>query len=101
MLLGAIGGFIAFGLQLTRIYAVKYANLSAAASLDPYRRALLGDDLFIIGLPMLLSGRRRDVDAVCPHVRVWARRRSRVPGRLPAQAATARPLEGDAAHVRG
>ena len=53
-LLGAVGGLIAFGLLLTRIYGAKYAALSTVTSPEPYRRALLGDDLFIIGLPMLL-----------------------------------------------
>lgn len=54
MLLGAVGAIIAVGLGLTRVYAGKYAALSGAASPEPYRRAVLGDDLFIIGLPMLL-----------------------------------------------
>ncbi|HMJ12680.1 MAG TPA: hypothetical protein VK524_14760 [Polyangiaceae bacterium] len=54
MLLGAVGVVIAIGLALTRIYAGKYAALSGAPSPEPYRQALLGDDLFLIGLPMLL-----------------------------------------------
>ena len=53
-LLGAVGGSIAFGLLLTRMYSTKYAALATVASPDPYRRAVLGDDLFIVGLPMLL-----------------------------------------------
>jgi hypothetical protein len=55
-LLGAVGGLIAFGLLLTRMYATKYAALATVTSPDPYRRAVLGDDLFIIGFPMLLVG---------------------------------------------
>jgi hypothetical protein len=54
MLLGAVGALIAIGFGLTRVYAGKYAALSGAASSEPYRRAVLGDDLFLIGLPMLL-----------------------------------------------
>ena len=54
MLLGTVGGFIAIGFAFTRIYAAKYAALSGAASPEPYRQAVLGDDLFIIGLSMLL-----------------------------------------------
>lgn len=54
MLLGAVGALVAIGFGLTRVYAGKYAALSGAASSEPYRRAVLGDDLFLIGLPMLL-----------------------------------------------
>ena len=43
------------GSLLTQLYAGKYAALSGAPSPEPYRRAVLGDDLFIIGLPMLLA----------------------------------------------
>jgi hypothetical protein len=53
-LLTAAGAAIAFGLLLTRMYAAKYAVLATLSSPEPYRRAVLGDDLFIIGLPMLL-----------------------------------------------
>lgn len=55
MLLGGAGALVAVGFFLTRIYAGKYAALRAAITAEPYRRALLGDDLFIIGAPMLLS----------------------------------------------
>jgi len=55
-LLGAVGALIAVGLGFVRVYAVKYALLSAARSPDPYRTAVLGDDLFLIGLSMLLIG---------------------------------------------
>jgi hypothetical protein len=54
MFLGAVGGFVAFGWVLLRIYVSRYAALWASPSPEPYRRALLGDDLFMIGLPMLL-----------------------------------------------
>jgi hypothetical protein len=53
LLLGATGAVIALGFALTRIFAGKYRALSAADNAEPYRRALLGDDLFIIALPML------------------------------------------------
>jgi hypothetical protein len=52
--LGAVGGFVAAGWLLLRVYVSRYARLWASPSPEPYRRALLGDDLFIIGLPMLL-----------------------------------------------
>jgi hypothetical protein len=45
---------VAFGWVLVRIYVSRYAALWASPSPEPYRRALLGDDLFMIGLPMLL-----------------------------------------------
>jgi hypothetical protein len=54
VLVASVGGCIALGLLLTRVFMVKYASLMGAASPEPYRRALLGDDLFLIGLPMLL-----------------------------------------------
>src|SRR5262245_43813212 len=56
MLLGGVGSLIAVGLGATRVYAAKYAALSGHATGEPYRRAVLGDDLFLIGLPMLLAG---------------------------------------------
>jgi hypothetical protein len=52
--LGAIGALIALGLGFLRVYAGKYAGLSSAGSPEPYRIAVLGDDLFLIALPMLL-----------------------------------------------
>lgn len=54
LLLGSVGALIAVGLGATRVYAGKYAALSGGASPEPYQRAVLGDDLFLIGLPMLL-----------------------------------------------
>ncbi len=54
VLIGSIGGFVAFGFLLTRAYMIKYALLWTSGNPDVYRRALLGDDMTIIGLPMLL-----------------------------------------------
>jgi hypothetical protein len=54
VLIGSIGGFIAFGLLLARAFMVKYAVLMGTGTPERYRRALLGDDMLIIGLPMLL-----------------------------------------------
>jgi hypothetical protein len=54
LLLGGTGALIALGLGATRVYAAKYAALSGAKSAEPYRLAVLGDDLFLIGLPMLI-----------------------------------------------
>ena len=54
VLIGSIGGFIAFGLLLARTFMVKYAVLMGTGTPERYRRALLGDDMLIIGLPMLL-----------------------------------------------
>jgi hypothetical protein len=52
--LGAIGALIALGLRFALVYAGKYAALSTARSPEPYRVALLGDDLFLIAFVMLL-----------------------------------------------
>jgi hypothetical protein len=54
VLIGSVGGFVAFGLLLTRMYMGKYARLRATGTAEQYRNALLGDDMMIIGLPMLL-----------------------------------------------
>jgi hypothetical protein len=54
LLLGAIGGMVAFGFLVTRILVGRYAMLASASSPEPYRRALLGDDMLMIGLSMLL-----------------------------------------------
>lgn len=54
VLIGSVGGFIAFGLLLARAFMVKYAVLMSTGTPERYRRALLGDDMLIIGLPMLL-----------------------------------------------
>jgi hypothetical protein len=54
VLIGSVGGFVAFGFLLTRAYMVKYAVLWSTGTPERYRLALLGDDMMIIGLPMLL-----------------------------------------------
>jgi hypothetical protein len=54
VLMGSVGGFVAFGFLLTRMYMGKYARLRATGTAEQYRNALLGDDMMIIGLPMLL-----------------------------------------------
>jgi hypothetical protein len=54
LVLGGVGALIALGLGLTRVYGGKYAALSGAATAVPYREAVLGDDLFLIALPMLI-----------------------------------------------
>ena len=54
VLIGSVGGFVAFGLLLTRMYMSKYAVLWNTSTPERYRNALLGDDLMMIGLPMLL-----------------------------------------------
>lgn len=54
LLVGGIGGMIAFGFLLVRILIGRYIVLGMAPSPEPYRRALLGDDMLMIGLPMLL-----------------------------------------------
>jgi len=54
LLVGGIGGMIAFGFLLVRILIGRYVILAMAPSPEPYRRALLGDDMLMIGLPMLL-----------------------------------------------
>jgi len=54
LLVSSIGAFVATGLFLTRVYAGRYEALRGGASPEPYRRAVLGDDLLLIGLPMLL-----------------------------------------------
>lgn len=54
MLLGVAGGVVAVGLLLTRIFIERYGALASSATPEPYRHALLGDDMLIIGLPMLL-----------------------------------------------
>jgi len=50
------GGFTQVLLErgATRVYAAKYAALSGGSSPQPYRIALLGDDLFLTSLPMIV-----------------------------------------------
>ena len=52
MIIGFGAVFLAFGLLLTRVFALKYAGLSALHDAEPYRRALLADHAFLLGLPM-------------------------------------------------
>lgn len=52
-LVGGIGSLIAVGLWQIRAYGIKYAVLSRTTP-ELYRAAVIGDDLFFIGLPMLL-----------------------------------------------
>ena len=54
LLVGAVGGFAASGLLMTYLYAGKYAALWGASP-ERYRQAVLGDDLLLVGLPMLLA----------------------------------------------
>jgi hypothetical protein len=54
LLVGGIGGMIAFGFLIVRILIGRYIILGMAPTPEPYRRALLGDDMLMIGLPMLL-----------------------------------------------
>jgi hypothetical protein len=55
MLLSGLAGLLAAGFAMTRIFVGRYQALGHAASAEPYRRALLGDDMLIVGLPMLLA----------------------------------------------
>ncbi len=52
MLLGGAGGIASLGLLITYLYAGKYAMLRGASP-EIFRRAVLGDDLMLVGLPML------------------------------------------------
>jgi hypothetical protein len=54
-LLGGVGILIALGLAMTRVYMIRYAILSGAPTAEPYRRALFGDDLMIVAIPMVLT----------------------------------------------
>jgi hypothetical protein len=54
--LGTLAGIVAFGLIVVlRLFMVKYAGLSMASSQELYRRAVLGDDAFLIGVAMLAA----------------------------------------------
>jgi hypothetical protein len=55
MMLGAIGGIVTFGLLLTRVLIGRYMLLGRYPTGEPYRQAMLGDDMLIIGLPMLFA----------------------------------------------
>jgi hypothetical protein len=52
---GSIGGFVAAAWLVVVIYADKYLVLWLQPTAEPYRRALLGDDLFMMGAPMLVG----------------------------------------------
>jgi hypothetical protein len=53
MLLGAIGGWVAGGFVMTRVYSGKYKALRAGSA-ELFHRAVIGDDLVLVGLPMLI-----------------------------------------------
>jgi hypothetical protein len=55
MLLSGLAGLLAAGFAMTRFFAGRYQALGRAASAEPYRRAVIGDDMLIVGLPMLLA----------------------------------------------
>lgn len=53
LLLGGVGLFVSLGLLMARAYGRKAAILSSLPP-EAYRRAALGDDLMLVGLPMLV-----------------------------------------------
>jgi hypothetical protein len=53
LLLGSVGGFVSAGLFITYLYLGKYALIWGAPA-EVHRRAVLGDDLMLVGLPMLV-----------------------------------------------
>ena len=55
MFAGGVGGFVAAAWLMVVIYVDKYLVLWFAPSPEPYRRALLGDDMFLLGVPMLVG----------------------------------------------
>src|ERR1700730_703204 len=54
MLVGVCALFLTVGLLLVRLFAVKYASLSALHTAEPFRQALLADHAFLIAVPMWL-----------------------------------------------
>jgi hypothetical protein len=52
MIVGCCAVFLSFGLLLVRLFAAKYAYLSALHTAEPYRQALLADHAFLLALPM-------------------------------------------------
>ena len=52
---GSIGGFVAAAWLMVVIYVNKYLVLWFQPTPEPYRRALLGDDMFMLGAPMLVG----------------------------------------------
>ena len=55
LFIGSIGGFVSAAWLMVVIYADKYLVLWFQPSPEPYRRALLGDDMFMLGVPMLVG----------------------------------------------
>ena len=56
LIVGVCAAFFSFGLLLTRAYGAKYVALSEMSTPDPYRRAVLVDQVFLIALPMWVVG---------------------------------------------
>ncbi len=53
---GTLAGLVAFALIVVyRLFMAKYGALAMAASPEPYRTALLGDEAFLIGVAMLVA----------------------------------------------
>ena len=52
MIIGICTMFFSFGLLIVRVFMATHARLSALATPEPYRQALLADDAFIMALPM-------------------------------------------------
>jgi ABC-type transport system involved in multi-copper enzyme maturation permease subunit len=54
VIIGLLGGFVAFGLWLPRLFARKYFYLSEGGRVDVYLQALLADQLLMLCLPMFI-----------------------------------------------
>lgn len=52
LIIGVCAAFLSFGLLLTRVYAIKYVNLAAQRTAEPYQQALLADHALLIAIPM-------------------------------------------------
>jgi ABC-type transport system involved in multi-copper enzyme maturation permease subunit len=52
VIIGLLGGFVAFGLWLPRLFSQKYFYLSEHGRADVYLQALLADQLLMLCLPM-------------------------------------------------
>jgi hypothetical protein len=52
LVIGVCTAFFSFGLLLTRVYGAKYVALADMASPEPYRHAVLVDQVFLLSLPM-------------------------------------------------
>jgi hypothetical protein len=55
MLLGGLAGLLAAGFGLTRVFVGRYQALGQSDSAEPYRIIVAGDDMLIVGIPMLLA----------------------------------------------